>query len=258
MEACGLIFYIIFFITVMLYLYFSSNIIIKNIIYLFLDFSEEKYNKNRSSNNMIIIKLIEFQSIIDDFDIKSLEKYSKKLDSLNKNKIKYSSNKEGINIFNTNIDTLTNHEGFKSAITGDNNNNSKKRSSINEKTNNDTSLKGNILLDLKNKSLNNSSHNYLFQGNSQFLKEKLNNNSSMNDNNDILSNKNDISSNKKFKSFSTIKNRIKQNRIFNNVIENTNKENEKEDHENFQYLMLNKANRASVLMIKIYSIIIKT
>jgi hypothetical protein len=258
MEACGLIFYIIFFITVMLYLYFSSNIIIKNIIYLFLDFSEEKYNKNRSSNNMIIIKLIEFQSIIDDFDIKSLEKYSKKLDSLNKNKIKYSSNKEGINIFNTNIDILTNHEGFKSAITGDNNNNSKKRSSINEKTNNDTSLKGNILLDLKNKSLNNSSHNYLFQGNSQFLKEKLNNNSSMNDNNDILSNKNDISSNKKFKSFSTIKNRIKQNRIFNNVIENTNKENEKEDHENFQYLMLNKANRASVLMIKIYSIIIKT
>ena len=268
METCGLIFYIIFFITVMLYLYFSSNIIIKNIIYLFLDFSEEKYNKNRSNNNMIILKLIEFQGIIDDFDIKSLEKYSEKLDSLNKNKFKHSINKEGINIFNTNIDTLTNHEAFKSTITGDNNNNSKKRSSINkmdnkninmninEKTNNDSSLKGNIFFDLKNKSLNNSSHNYLIQGNSQFLKEKLNNNSSMNDNNDILSNKSDISSNKKFKSFSTIKNRIKQNRIFNNVIENANKENDIEDHENFQYLMLNKANRASVLMIKIYSIII--
>jgi hypothetical protein len=268
MEACGLIFYIIFFITVMLYLYFSSNIIIKNIIYLFLDFSEEKYNKNKSSNNMIIIKLIEFQGIIDDFDIKSFEKYSKKLDSLNKNKFANSSNKEAINIFNSNIDTLRNHEAFKSTITGDNNNNSKKRSSINkpenkntnvnnnEKANNDSSLKGNIFFDFKNKSLNNSSHNYLFQGNSQFLKEKLNNNSSMNDNNEILSNKNDASSNKKFKSFSTIKNRIKENRIFNNVIESYNKENEIEDHQNFQYLMLNKANRASVLMIKIYSIII--
>jgi hypothetical protein len=268
METCGLIFYLIFFITVMLYLYFSSNIIIKNIIYLFLDFSEEKYNKNKSNNNMIIIKLIEFQGLIDDFDIKSFEKYSKKLDSLNKNKFANSSNKEGINIFNTSIDVLSNHEAFKSTINDDNNNNPKKRSSMgkienkntkmnnNEKTNNDSSLKGNIFFDTKNKSLNNSSHNYLFQGNSQFLKEKLNNNSSMNDNNDILSNKNDTSSNKKFKSFSTIKNRIKQNRIFNNVIENYNKENEIEDHENFQYLMLNKANRASVLMIKIYSIII--
>jgi len=267
METCGLIFYIIFFITVMLYLYFSSNIIIKNIIYLFLDFSEEKYNKNKNNNNMIILKLIEFQEIIDDFDIKSLEKFSKKLDSLNKNKFANSKNKEGINIFNTNIDTLTNHEAFKSTI-NDDNNNSKKRSSINkienkninmnfnEKTNNDSSLKGNIFFDFKNKSLNNSSHNYLVQGNSQFLKEKLNNNSSLNDKNDIFSNKNGISSNKKFKSSSTIKSKIKQNRIFNNVIENYNKENEIEEKENFHYLILNKANRASVLMIKIYSFIV--
>ena len=267
METCGLIFYIIFFITVMLYLYFSSNIIIKNIIYLFLDFSEEKYNKNKSSNNMIILKLIAFQSIIDDFNIDCLEKYSKKLDSLNKNKLVYSNNKEEITIFNIDIDNSKNIEAIKSTVNADNNNNSKKRSSINkienkninmnnyEKTSNDSSLKGNILFDFKNKSLNNSSHNYLVQANSQFLKDKLNS-SAQNDNNDMFTNKNDISSNKKFKSFSSIKNRIKQNKIYNNTIENNNKENEIEEQENFQYLMLNKANRASVLMIKIYSIII--
>ena len=159
METCGLIFYIIFFITVMLYLYFSSNIIIKNIIYLFLDFSEEKYNKNKGSNNMIILKLIAFQSIIDDFNIDCLEKYSKKLDSLNKNKLVYSNNKEEITIFNIDIDNSKNIEAIKSTVNADNNNNSKKRSSINkienkninmnnyEKTSNDSSLKGNILFE---------------------------------------------------------------------------------------------------------------
>ena len=61
LEILGILLYIIFFITSIIFLYNSNNIIIKNIIFLFIDFSEKQYNKNKSINNNIIKnKLIEF------------------------------------------------------------------------------------------------------------------------------------------------------------------------------------------------------
>ena len=67
-------------------------------IFLFLDFSEKHYEKNKSNNNNTIkYKLIEFQYIIDDFDISLFERFTKKLDNINKNKYKYAHNNSYLN-----------------------------------------------------------------------------------------------------------------------------------------------------------------
>jgi hypothetical protein len=87
LEVFGLLLYVIFFVTSIIFLYNSNNIIIKNIIFLFLDFSEKHFEKNKSINNNIIKhKLMEFQYIIDDFDMSLYFKFSKNLDNINKNK----------------------------------------------------------------------------------------------------------------------------------------------------------------------------
>ena len=54
LEILGLLLYIAFFITCIIFLYNSNNIIIKNIIFLFIDFSEKQFNKNKSIDNNII------------------------------------------------------------------------------------------------------------------------------------------------------------------------------------------------------------
>ena len=81
LEFLGIFFYLIFLVAVIVYLFISNDIIIKNLIFLFLDFSVEEYDKvkGNNNNNLIIYKLLEFKILLDDFDLNRLEKYSKNL-----------------------------------------------------------------------------------------------------------------------------------------------------------------------------------
>ena len=87
LEILTLFFYILFFLLVVIYLYYSNEIIIKAIIFSFLDFSEEVNNKNTNSNinNIIIMKLMAFKNIIDDFDMKRFKMYKDNINDLNYN-----------------------------------------------------------------------------------------------------------------------------------------------------------------------------
>ena len=251
LEIIGLLLYIIFFIIVMLYLYYSNIIIIKNIIFLFLDFSLTHYDKNKINNrNKINLKLIEFENIINDFDLDLFERYSKNIDNLNKqNNINFG------NIIDSNsssnfIDNLQNGKITESHCNLKKNENLKQLS-LRKKNNNNDSIemnnlsKGNLLFESnnKNKKINiSSSHNYLMESNSQFFKEKLNSNS-IRANDSFLSSKNNDNINSK--------NITKQN------FDNKNLEKfENEEINNYQDILLNKSNKSIILMIRIYFIIV--
>ena len=243
-EILGLILYIIFYVAINFYLYNSNEIIIKNIIFLFLDFSEENNkSKNNYNNNIINLKLIEFKSLIDDFDLSRFEKYSQNLDNINKNKYIFANN----NIFTTNNDyndnkmeqnyEILNQSGRTSTNT--NKVNSFRKKNTNEKLLNqiiNTNHNKNELFNSRNKGkgINNSSHNYLVDSNSnsQFFKDKLNSNS-INASNSFLENSNSNS----------INNKSEQNK--NKVIIK-----KEENEENMQDLLLNRSNKTFVLIIK--------
>ena len=57
-------------------MYYSNEIIIKNIIFLFLNFSEDIEDK-KNGDNLIISKLFQLQSLIDDFNIKRFKQFPK-------------------------------------------------------------------------------------------------------------------------------------------------------------------------------------
>ena len=65
-EIIELLLYIIFFILVYFYLYYSNDIIIKHIIFLFLDFSEQKYDIERRNynNKLMSLKLAQYKRLI--------------------------------------------------------------------------------------------------------------------------------------------------------------------------------------------------
>jgi hypothetical protein len=87
LEIGGLLFYLIFFVLIMIYLYNSNNIIIKNIIFLFLDISEEHFSKSKNNSvNLIRLKLLKYRYLINDFNLNELRKYFEELNNLNKKK----------------------------------------------------------------------------------------------------------------------------------------------------------------------------
>ena len=85
LEVLGLLLFFIFYIAVNFFLYYSNEIIIKNIIFLFLNFSEDIEDK-KNGDNLIISKLFQLQSLIDDFNIKRFKKFSHNIDNINKNR----------------------------------------------------------------------------------------------------------------------------------------------------------------------------
>ena len=250
LEIVGLILYVTFFLTVILYLYLSNNIIIKNIIFLFLDFSEENYEKRKINNsNIIILKLIELQNIINDFDLDLFKKYEKNIELLNKKKYINIDDKESIS---TNIDSLRNGNGKASESRRSSNKNEiLNQLSIKNKLNKNiydeinSKNKGNILFDSRNKILNNSSsHNYLVESNSQFFKDNLNSKS-------INVSKDSLSAKTKENTINSRNNFSKQN-----LDQKKKLKNENEDKLNIQDIILNKSNKSIVLMIKLYLIVI--
>jgi hypothetical protein len=251
LEVFALLLYILFFVTAIIFLYYSNNIIIKNIIFLFLDFSEKHYEKNKSNNNNTIkYKLIEFQYIIDDFDISLFERFTKKLDNINRNKYVHTNsylNQNNLLNINNNINQNdknklpSNKESFKKLGS------KKSEKTINTlEEGNNLSGKNSLFSEMKNRGMNNSSLNNIELNNSQ-SKEKISNNSSFfNGSKDFFMNNSKDFPNNKNK-------RIIDNNSFRN---NDIKKVESIDQENYQDILLNRSNKALVLMIKIYLIII--
>ena len=86
-EISSLIFYSLFFTCCFIYLHYANIIIIKNIIFLFLDFSQDHEDNNTHTNNAsdIIVKLMNFQNLLNDFNLTNVKTYSDFLDKKNKN-----------------------------------------------------------------------------------------------------------------------------------------------------------------------------
>ena len=278
-EVIGLILIIIFYLIAAIYLYFSNEIIIKNIIFLFLDFSEEKLKTlKNNSTKVMMIKLIEFQNCINDFNLEQLNIYVKNLENIQQNQHSLSFMKtfSVINSTLNKIDSLS--SDYKSA---NSNHNDKKEilsiKNIEGGLSKKDSLKDQSQYFIKDElsSMSNSSINYLTRSNSTFLKEKLNNNNNNNNNNNfsnLISNSNQTStisnnigttnnqfinssiskhtSNKTNKLYKKSKNgshnNINQNKILNN------------DNESLQDIILKKSNKTYIILIKIYTVIIYT
>ena len=275
-EIMGLSLIIIFFLICLLYLHFSNSIIIKNIIFLFLDFSDDNYMITRNSyTKMMILKLLEFKACIKDFSLEKLEIYAQNLEKIQHNQnnsIFFNKTISGIN------STFEKNESLKSDNKSTKENIIKNKSLKNsdDKLQKKESIKSinRIIIKDENSYSNNSSINYLNKTNSIFLKDKLNNNninsliSSSNQsrmtsnintdknsnisiqNNNIINNKNNIFNNSNKIYRKTIKDG--HNIINNNGNKNLNDLNES----SIQDLILNKSNKEDILLIKIFSIFI--
>ena len=248
-EIIGLLLYIIFFSTVFLYLYFSNTIIIKNIIFLFLDYNEKNYDQIKINNiNKINLKIIEFQNIINDFNLNLFERFGTNIDNLNNNKYIKSINKNNSNSLSTDSESISIGNNFTKKLSkryhNFKGNNLSKPSNKNLIEKHDNKNNANILSDLKKKSANNSSLNYLVESNSQFFKDNLGSNS-INGSKDILSSKNNMNNINVKNSFSN-----------HNMNNNNSSDHKIEEIINRQDIILNHSNKSLVLMIKIYFIII--
>ena len=255
LEILGIILYIIFCITVNIYLYFSNEIIIKNIIFLFLDFNEQYYDKNRINNNLISLKLYEFQQLINDFDIQKFENYSKNLENINKKK--YSNNNDIKSIFNIKIDNNILNDNYNdknrrlSSTKTSNTLQSQKNKKSKQK--NIDSLIGASNSSKKLKNMNNSSYNNLVESFSQFLKEKMNN--SINASKELLTNSKNTNNFSNQNMINSTNSLSKHNLNIQNNKNFTKKENENDEQEKFQDILLNKSNKSIILIIKIFIII---
>ena len=158
LDNAGAILYIVSYIIVIIFLFHSNQIIIKNIIFIFLDFNEEGFkNKNNFSN--MNLKLNGIKQLIEDFDLNGFEKYNKNEIYINKS------------LYNNENNRTINkkEESIKKSIK-----NSEKESYDKMSIN---SIGRNKFLDGKNKGQNNSSYNNLYASNSQLFKVDIKNNS---------------------------------------------------------------------------------
>ena len=239
LEIGGLILYLVFFITVLIYLYYSNLIIIKNLIFLFIDFSEEQFPKNKNSVHDITLKLLKFQKLIDDFDLNRLQTYSDDLDKINSKK--YNNEEKSNNNLNANKNETNNKSLF-------------------EKKMIDNSSQGNSNhsygFDIKSKRTNNSSYNFLMGSNdSHLFKDKLNNNL-MGSKGDLISSS---SSNHNVKNPNLGSNNANLNKknLNNNYQNNNNNDRiNSEIKDDYQDAILNRSNKSIILIIKLNFIII--
>ena len=80
-EVLGMLLYVSFFGVMFFYLYQSNSMMFKNILNMFLDFTQEGvYNfKNHIDNFILIKKISEFNSLLFDYSLVILDKYNKKI-----------------------------------------------------------------------------------------------------------------------------------------------------------------------------------
>ena len=255
LEILGVLLYILFFVTSTIFLYNSNNIIIKNIIFLFVDFSEKQYDKKKAINtNIIKYKLMEFQYLIDDFDISLFNKFSKSLDNINKNKYYIHTNsnlsKTKSNSLNSssNLNEINNLESNKKLNKNLANKKNDKSQTINIlEDGNNMNRKTSLFSELKYRGMINSSHNNLGESNIfKFPEDKLNNSSLINSSKDFL-----VDYSKNNKNNSKKINVMDNNSCINNDI----KKMENYEKEDYQDILINKSNITYVFMTKIFFII---
>ena len=263
LEFVAAALFISFYIAVLFFLVFSNEILIKNIVFLFLDFSENTDNENRTNSNLIILKLLELQKLINDFNLNNLEKYSKNIDNININKSIYLNNKDTEINLNSNINNVQNEENKNDKITPTSNKSSKnikysksikfefkkflmkhKSKNFNEQ-NKENNIKENKFTYIENKKVFNS-----IDSNPHLLKEKISTNSisasneflvsTDNNSNNIINNKNILNSKKNFMNTrnQSLKPKINEEEI------------------NIQEIILNESKKNIILITKIYSLII--
>jgi len=291
LEFLGIFFYLIFLVAVIVYLFISNDIIIKNLIFLFLDFSVEEYDKvkGNNNNNLIIYKLLEFKILLDDFDLNRLEKYSKNLDKLflvnilnknkNRNKLFFISNKNLSSILSSDIEnsfiigkskdkvkSISNKIIKTANINENNNNNFSEHKKSNKKINlskkdiipisNDLEL-NKRLFDNNNKlKMDNSSHDYLVEPDSNFLKDKLNNNNNIINENNMNNGNNNIFDNPKNNMSNQLLVNNNNNLNKNNNPRKTNKNDINDLNETIQDIIINKSKNSRTFIFKVYLIII--
>ena len=235
LEIIGILLYLSFFVTVLVYLYYSNMIIIKNLIFLFLDFTEEEHSKEKDNKvQNIISKLLKFKDLINDFDLNNLKIYSDEIDQINKKFALKKKNTLDISQIST-INDSQKEQDQASII-----------SSMSE---------------IKTKKTNNSSHNYLLPSDSTFFRDKLNSNStlasngnlisasSVNSKNTITGIKNDLNTNINIKNMLTRKSTYRSK--LRAVKNDNNEKEEKEDKDIYQEAILNKSNKKIIFIIKI-------
>ena len=258
-------------------MYYSNEIIIKNIIFLFLDFDEDLNN----TNNIINLKLLELKYLFEDFDINRFKKYSQNIENINKNKKINSLSKEFIeNYSNINNETTQSYENKK-----EQNMILLNKNIINKKTTKNIKIESNKLLgkkaskniteqnnDLYNKNNNNninnnkynikiddSIKNHLIERNSQLLRDKMHNGSLSVSNGLLINNNisnsllniNVINKNNKDSNDNNIDN--KNNMIYKKKSFESNKS---ENNENIQDILLNESKQNKIFLIQFYIMII--
>ena len=254
LEGIATILFILFYVEVNTFLYYSNEVIIKNIIFLFLDFSEDFNNKNKGNNNKVSLKLLELQDLINDFDLNRFGKFSQNIDNINNNNYNY------INQANKTLDN--NNKNYKNEIrktykslnlnkkisnkqlfSFENklmvNKNSKKN---NIKPKNLDSININSYNNTNNKKINNSSQNYLVETNANILRTKLSSN--------IRTTTKEILSNSNLNSNNSSK------KIIMKIEKKSLKSNINEEQENLHDIILNESKKHKIFLIKIYSFLI--
>ncbi len=246
LEIGSLILYLFFFICCFIYLYYSNLIIIKNIIFLFLDFSQEQDDKYYNDITDIIGKIMKFQNLINDFNLVNVNIYSDYLEQKNNYKIE--------NPNENNIESKATK-----ATDKQNKNNIAQKDII-----------SNHNYDIKSKKTANSSQNILSRSNSKLMPDKnnsrgeflLNNNS--NSTSKIVNLKNIInpptsnnnSSNNILSKKTFNRNKKSPNNINNVFHVNNSLRSETNIKENYQDAILDKSNKVTISIIKIHSAII--
>ena len=267
LEISVTILFILFYVNVLIFLYYSNEIIIKNIIFIFLDFSEDLNNKNKDNNNIVSMKLSELQSLIDDFDLVRLEIYSQNIDNINNNYMYQELNKDLESSISANINSSKNfgsriEKGNKTIIDSAKSSNKKDINRESSKFNKQKSKK--IIINQKksetnisnenlkiNNNINNgkinysSSQNYLVESNTHIFKDKLihNSNGSISVSKELLTNNNNNSNNLSKKNFI----KINENKSMKNI---------NEDQENIQDIILKESKNNKIFIIRIYQLII--
>ena len=236
LEISSLLLYLFFFICCFIFLHYSNKIIIKNLIFLFVDFSkvdQEDY-KNSFSNYIsdIIGKLLQFQNLLNDFNLTKVKIYSDYIGKKNINNI-LNDGENKIEIKNTKVQKDED---------------------------------SNKINDLKSKKSNNSSQNILIKTNSKLnienikgKKEEITTNNNSNSNSKVLNFKNILnspsinrSSNIRLKKTLKIDEMRKNKGI--NYIPSFKTESDLKD--NFIEAILDKSNKIIINIIKIHTSII--
>ena len=247
LEIGSLVLYFFFFICCFIYLYYSNIIILRNIIFLFLDFSQasEDKNSNISSVSDIIGKLLKFQNLLNDFNLTNVRIYLDYLDKKNTNDV------INENISDTKLDSkkLKMHEYH-----------NKKYNVNSSEINNCPSN------DIKSKKTNNSSLHFLLRTNSRIIPEKYSpavsrGDSSLNQNNinnfnsssKAINLKSGVNSPTNSSTTIQLKKTLNMNKMNNNNNSFTSETNVKD---NFEDAVLDKSNRITIYIIKIHSTII--